>query len=495
MAARVVTRVVLTAEQASSSHGGVALRLRSPILLAAAIALACAACSSGTKSGGHSEHGPTLVMQTPDAPDADAEYFIQQVKERTDGRVSIVEGADRYPSTDPANEARLVRALRSGTEQMAYIPSRAWERASPVRVFRALQAPFLITDYGVLRRITTGPIGRAMLRDLDPIGVVGLGLVPNELRRALGRRPLATRAAFRGARIRIVTSPTSVLVLRALGAVPVTGFTSNEVRGALANGSLVGVESSTKAIGDNDYVHAAPFLPSNLALFAKTQTIVLRKPVFERLRPEDRAALRAAAAATVAHSNPAAQERREVRLLCKQGLRLIRARPTDLAALERAAGTADAVLERDPATRSAMRSIERLNSTVPEIEISLPACANAAAGGAAVAAFPQGRFAANITAGDFRRGHATVDPMLPKPFVMTIAGGHWHTNEQPQYGGRYVVHRDQITFVMLRPRENRGQREVLRWSYYRGGLTFRIVDVADLGSRVIYTSHPWRRIG
>lgn len=33
-----------------------------------------------------------------------------------------------------------------------------------------------------------------------------------------------------------------------------------------------------------------------------------------------------------------------------------------------------------------------------------------------------------------------------------------------------------------------------KWSYYRGELTFEIVEVADAGSRVIYTAHPWRRI-
>ena len=81
------------------------------------------------------------------------------------------------------------------------------------------------------------------------------------------------------------------------------------------------------------------------------------------------------------------------------------------------------------------------------------------------------------------------------PFVFTFRNGRWHTNEHPQFGGRYVVHGDEVTFIVSRPLENKGQRETLKWSYFRGELTFKIVDVADAGSRVIYTAHPWRRVG
>jgi TRAP-type C4-dicarboxylate transport system substrate-binding protein len=203
-------------------------RVTARVALTLALVVLVVGCSSGTKSGGTAKHEITLVMQTPDAPDVDAEYFIQQVKERTNGRVKIVEGTD-YPSSDADNEARLGGAPAEWTGEMAYIPSRAWERVSSVHAFQALQAPFLVTDYAVLREVTTGAIGRKMLTSLGGIGLIGLGLVPNELRRPLGRKPLDTPAAFHGARIRVVTSPTSMIALQALGAVPLTNFTSGQV--------------------------------------------------------------------------------------------------------------------------------------------------------------------------------------------------------------------------------------------------------------------------
>jgi TRAP-type C4-dicarboxylate transport system substrate-binding protein len=464
------------------------------VAVACVAALALTACG-GTKAGGTAKRHLTIVMQTPDAPDASAEYFIQQVKARTHGHVVIVEGAD-FSSADPDNEARLVRALRDGDEKLAYIPSRAWERASTVTAFRALQAPLLVTGYPLLRGIATGPVGRSMLASLDRIGIVGLGLVPDELRRPLGRKPLDSPAAFRGARIRVVTSPTSVLALRSLGAVPLTNFTSRDVADALAHGKLDGVESSTRAIGDNEYVHLAPYLPSNLALFAKTQTIAMPRSAFAELPPADRAALRAAAAATVAHADPAAQERSELIRLCGQGLRVVVTKDADVALLRRAAAAAYTGLERDPATRAAIHSIERLERSQPTAASPLPRCARpVTASKPATAVFPQGRFASTITAADFRRGGATQESGFPVPFVLTFRDGRWHTNEHPQFGGRYVVHGDEITFIIERPHENSGQRETVSWSLYRGKLTFGIVSVEDSGSRVIYTAHAWRRVG
>jgi TRAP-type C4-dicarboxylate transport system substrate-binding protein len=343
--------------------------LRQPALVAAAVLLSvlvagCFAGSGKTKAGLGVSRSLTLRMPSPDSDDPDIAYFVDQVRLRTHGRIRIVIDGDTYNSVDPDNELRLVRALRRGKVAIAYLPSRAWSRDG-ITSFQALQAPFLVSDYELLRRIATGPIGQSMLRGLDGAGLVGLGLVPKELRRPLGRLPLLTARAFRGARIRVVTSPTSVLDLRTLGAIPLTHLTAGQVLAALAARRLDGIETEAHATLTNGYVNAARYLPSNLALFAKTETIVIRSDVFAHLGVADRSALRAAAAATVAHADPAAQERAEVRQLCAQGLRLVQATPADLAGLRRAAAPAYAALERDPQTKRAITQIQALESAWP----------------------------------------------------------------------------------------------------------------------------------
>jgi TRAP-type transport system periplasmic protein len=475
-------------------------QLRGPALLvvavlSAALLAGCFGGSGKTKAGVGASRSLTLKMPSPDSDDPDAAYFADQVKARTHGRIGIVIDGDAYNSSDPDNELRLVRDLRRGKVAIAYLPSRAWDRDG-ITSFQALEAPFLVTEYELLRRITTGPIGQRMLHGLDRAGLIGLGLVPKELRRPLGRQPLTSPRAFKGARIRVVTSPTSVLDLRALDAVPLTHFDARQALLALSAHRLDGVESEAHAILSNGYTYVAPYLPGNLALFAKAQTIVISRDAFDRLDSAEQAALRAAARATVAHADPEAQERSEVAALCSQGLRIVQASAGDIAALRRAAAPAYAALERDAATKRAISAIEQLERSVPASASSLRACPRSRQAVATRAgAFPQGVFESRVTPADFRREHARVDPTFPLPWRISIHAGRWKTNEHPPFSGRYVVSGDEITFVIQEPPENRGTRETVKWTYYRGELTLRIVSVADSGSRAIYRSHPWRRIG
>ena len=471
-------------------------RLLPALVLAIAAMFAASGCLGGsekTKAGVGQSHQLKLTMQAPDGDDADAAYFAAQVSDRTEGRVRIVVDGNRYTSLDPDNELRLVRDLRAGKVPLAYVPSRAWERAG-VNSFRALQAPFLIRNYDLLREITTGEVGDTMLKSLDRVGLVGLGLVPEELRRPLGRRPLTTVQSFGGARIRVVTSPTGELALRSLGARPLTTFDAHQASAALADRKLDGLETEAHAIVSNDYAKVAHYLTANLPLFAKAQTIVIRGDVLSRMSASDQAAVRAAAKATVAHTDPAAQERTEVAELCRQGLRLVQATPHDLAALRQSGRRAYAALERDPATRQAIAAIDALGASASDA--SLAPCPKAGKDEATtIARFPQGRFESRLTVADFEAKGAQQDPGFPMPFRVTIRNGHWKTNEDPSYGGHYIVRGDQVTFAIDQPADSAGDRETLKWSFYRGKLTFKVVDVPDSAGQAIYTAHPWRRIG
>jgi len=482
------------------------VQVRGAVLLLAVLVFVAAGCfgGGGTKAGGKSVKRITLTMETPDAPEADAEFFIQEVKKRTGGRIRLIESASDYSSGDPDSELRLVRALRSGKVKVAYVPSRAWERDG-VLSFRALQAPFLITSYDVLRRVATGPLGGRMLSSLERVRIVGLGLVPNELRRPLGRRALVSARDFRGARIRVVTSPTSTLAFRALGAVPVTNLTANQVGPALLKGRLDGVESSTHFIESNGYNLQAPYLPSNVALFSKTQTIVIARQTFDQLSPDDQRALREAAAATVAHADPAGGERDEIRRLCSQGLHLVRATSADLTSLRLVTSPVYVELEREPLTKRTIVGIEQLEQEMSTSAPSLPPCSRVKRpakdlSGPAKTQFPEGTFQTIITRQDLIRAGLNHFPNYPATQTMVVKDGTWRgfltprRPEQPDAGGRVIVEGDQVTFVVEYPPEGKGTRDVLKWSYFHDRLTFRVVDVPDPGARLAYTAHPHRKV-
>jgi TRAP-type C4-dicarboxylate transport system substrate-binding protein len=469
-------------------------RRLSLLLLAVAVA-GCSGASHQTKAGVGVARSLSLTMQTPDGEDLDAAFFAAEVARRTHGRIRIVIDGDTYTSADPDNELRLVRALRSGKASLAYIPSRAWERDG-LDSFRGLQAPFLIANYGLLQQAVSGSIGARMLGTLSRFGLVGLALVPKELRRPLGRRPLTSAAAFAGARIRVVTSPTSVLDLRALGAIPLTHFDAQETLKALSDHRLDGVESEAHSILSNGYTAPAPYLTTNLVLFAKAQTIVITHHAFDGLTAADRRALRDAATATVKQARPAAQERQELLQLCTQGLRLVQASAADRRALRQAAARAYASIDSDSVARATVEAIRRLAPSFPGTSATATSCPKAQPPAPTAAApFPQGRYESRVLPGDFAKAHSKIDPAFPVPWVIVIRDGRWHTNESPPFRGTYTVHGNRITFLILSPPENHGIAETVSWSFYRNELNLKVVSVADSGSRVIYASHPWRRIG
>jgi hypothetical protein len=284
----------------------------------------------------------------------------------------------------------------------------------------------------------------------------------------------------------------------ALGAIPVTSLVAEQVGPALTNRRLDGIETSTQAIGNNGYVKQARYLTANLALFPKTQTIVITQHAFDRLSAADRHALQQAAAETTAHANPGAEERSEIRSLCQAGLRLAEANPNDVAALRRETQPVYGELERDPATKQAILAIQQLNQQMPVSEASLPTCQPAGhphrTASAVSHAFPTGTFETILTRAQVVKAGFPGDNAHWETLTFRKNGTwldvwfHPRRADQPPAGGTYTVHGDTLTLTPAGP-------DVLKWSYFRGQLTFRIVNVPDAFGQFTYTAHPWRKIG
>jgi hypothetical protein len=121
--------------------------------------------------------------------------------------------------------------------------------------------------------------------------------------------------------------------------------------------------------------------------------------------------------------------------------------------------------------------------------------ATTAASAAGQQRFPQGRYSSPLTAADFTRYGGDMDPNFPHPWIITIRRGHWHTNERPAYGGKYILRGNVITFVIKYPADAAGTRQKLKWTYRHRRLRFRIVSGVEGGDQAIYLAHPWRWLG
>ena len=113
---------------------------------------------------------------------------------------------------------------------------------------------------------------------------------------------------------------------------------------------------------------------------------------------------------------------------------------------------------------------------------------------------PEGSYTTTLTAADFRGFAGNVAKQVGT-WTTTLRNGRFRqvltptrANQQPGFGA-YTVNGDQMTFFFRSPGQMPGIRETVGWSYYRGELSFEIVSVADSAGAILYTAHPWRRVG
>jgi TRAP-type C4-dicarboxylate transport system substrate-binding protein len=497
-------------------------RTNAPVRLAAAVAVAAlaglTACSAQPISkAGSTGHGPqSIVLQMPDGSDPDGLYLAQDIAKLSHGALKITIDSKTYNSEVPANEARLTADVRAGRVSFAYQPARDWAAAG-VPGFQALMAPFGVTTVAASQRVAASPVAATVLGQLSADGVVGVGLIAGEPRQILSVRPLFTQPQFAGQKIRIVDNPQMAALVTALGAQPVQRMPSNKVNAPLRTGSVAGVETSPFFIAENAYQNSAPYLTS-YAVIPKFETLVASKKAWAALPPAGQAAMRQAVADTRRHSGHLAdREAQELTQLCGQGVVLDRPTAAQLGALAQSTATAGPA---SAAAAAVERQIKALPGTgaQPSATGAPPDCR--VAGDAATAAaihrvltpalahqgggtIPAGTYVVTDTVADFEAGGQYGDDW-EKDITFTWhlhADGTFFETQSPDYqdqgsvGGRYVVQGDQVTFNFNNCPSGCGAPEIVRWSYFDGQLTFGIVEVADTGSRVIYTAHPWRKTG
>ena len=452
----------------------------------------------------------------PDGSDPDGLYLARDIAKLSHGALKVTIDSKTYNSELPVNETRLTADVRAGRVSFAYQPARDWA-AVGVPGFQALMAPFAVTTVAASQRVAASPVAAAILGQLPKYGAVGVGLVAGEPRQILSARPLFAPSQFGGQKIRIIDNPQAAALITALGARPVQGMASNKVNSPLQAGLVTAVEIlPVLHSGECAYQTAAPYLTS-YAVFPKFETLVASKKAWATLSPSEQAAIRRAVADTRGHSGRLAdREAQELTQLCDQGVVLDRPSAAQLGVLSRStAATMSA------AAAAVARQIRALPGTgVQRNATGIPPGCRVAGDAATATAIhqvltpalahqgggkiPPGTYVVTDTVADFRAGgqfgddwekditfttHLHADGTLSEPSPRT-------TRTRDLLKAATSSRADEVTFTYTTCQSSGcGAPEIVRWSYFDGQLTFAIVDVADTGSRVIYTAHPWRKTG
>src|SRR4051794_12488829 len=487
------------------------------VVLAVACVSGLTACGEAVeKNGAPSSHTTVLRLGAADRNNPQLLSFVSTVESSSHRRLRIQVDQRTYFSETPGGEAKLAEDLGTGKVDLGYLPSRDWAQAGAAG-FAALQAPGLLTTTAQAVQLAQDPIAAQLLGGLSAKGVVGLGLIPDEARRLITRKPVLGAPDLRGERIRIGDNAQTAAMIAALGADAVQGLTARQTKGRLLTRELDGVETGPTPATQNTYNDPAPYLTS-FSLIPKFEVLAANKAFWRKLPRGDQRLVQAAVIATVSRAaiDVPAREAHQLRLMCAGGLVIVR--PSDdalasiLAAAERARPTGSANVTLIGRIAAAVGATERRADAAP-----VPAgCAVAATATAAeqkhrsatrpVSSSPTanpallvGTYKLVVTAADWAAaGVSGPDAEADIAFTWTLSpDGSMRETQKPDYpdqgpvSGTWQVRGGRIVFDFYDQESNRFH-EVVKWSFFRGVLSLTPFEVQDEGSRVIY-SVPWRK--
>jgi TRAP-type C4-dicarboxylate transport system substrate-binding protein len=333
------------------------------VVLSTLLAAACSSTSENPSSTQSPASDPIVIrLGTGDsrgAPDTPVvERFADAVEELSDGgiRVEVVWEAGGDSSDPNGFEKGVVGLVKDGELDLGWIAARAWDTVG-VKSFQALQAPFLITDHGLLTEVLESPMADEMLAGLEDAGVVGLGLFPDGMRYPLGyKAPMTSLQDFDGADIRLVPSEATEALVRAFGGRPVYGLSGDALDRAIASGDVNGTEVSLGLAAS--IAPKGSVVTGNVALFPRVNTLFAGQDLIASLSDEHKAIL--AAAAEDAYDFAASNTTEDFPAFCDAGGEVAIASATDVAALQRASMPVYRMLEADPQTKAFLDEIQKL---------------------------------------------------------------------------------------------------------------------------------------
>lgn len=347
--------------------------LRSSAALLAVAAIACSSAAvSAAKSGGEDAQlvlrlGTVDPQDRPDA--AVVKHFAQQVEELSDGGI-VVEVMWQAAGSSTDVEQDTVRMVQAGELDLGWVGSRAFD-ALGIPTLQALQAPFLINEYPLLRAVLTSDLPETMMGGLRNIDLVGIGLFPDGLRYPIGfDRTFLTLDDFRDAGFRVPTSNASDALFRALGAEP-RHLNGAAIGAALDAGEIEGIDLSM----DLAPVFGATHVPGGLALYPRVNTLFASDRAMRALTTEQQEAIRMAAAETLDVALQELPDQDDPTAVCAGGGEVVLALPADVDAIIAAAQPVYAVMEADLATRDVIAGIRRLKASTPAAPALVP-CSN-----------------------------------------------------------------------------------------------------------------------
>jgi len=338
------------------------------VLLALALALAGCGLQAGSKAGGPgtpvvlrmaTRHGIPGYM-----PQVDP-YLLNRVAKLSAGNVKI-DMVYHVGENAPDGEQQIVRGVAAGRYDLGVVGTRVFDTLG-VDSFQALTAPLLIDSYPLEQAVIDSGIPARMMPALDKVGVKGLGVLADGLRKPVAvHGPVLGPADWRGITFAALRSRESSEAIRALGATP-SNMVAVPLDQELDSRTVEGFEANLRYYGlREDSWSRARFVTANVNLWPQTLAVIANPGRLARLTSQQRAWLTEAVRDTAARSTGLTDgDAGLLPGLCAGGTRFTNATDAGIAALRSAFAPVYAQVEQDPQTRQFIAEISRLKQHAP----------------------------------------------------------------------------------------------------------------------------------
>jgi TRAP-type transport system periplasmic protein len=405
--------------------------------------------------------------------------------------------ANSWRAGETNYEQATIEDVRTGQVPLAIVAARAYDEVG-VTSFQPLLAPLLIDSRELERRVLDSDIARQALAGTEKLGLVGLALLPTEMRRLVGlSRTVTAPDDLRGARVYMREGKIARATFQALGARPAHG--TSEQWFESVDVAEVGMEGLR---GDLQPAGPIAGVTANVALWPMPMTIVINKRAYDRLSDAQQDALRQAAAdAGFARENRFVSELEDenIDVVCRAGTKLIDATPAQITALRAVVQPVYDAIERGAGNRTALERIEELKGDSQPDVLSCTRRENSS---------PQPTQAATELEGNYRTSvseeELTASPLLTDAgeindenwgdLTLSFSDGrirYTQHNDRAEStaSGTYTTRGDIIEMHL----DDIGETWGFRWSLYRGTLKLQRDEALVAPTPLLVK--PWRRVG
>jgi tripartite ATP-independent transporter DctP family solute receptor len=215
----------------------------------------------------------------------------QELSTITNGQDSIKVFGD----SSLGSEKDTIEQVKIGALDCVRVNSSSFHGMIPETIIPSL--PFVFRDTQHLRNVIYGSVGDKILATYEKQGFIGLTMYESGARSMYAKKPIKSVADMKGMKIRIQPSDLMVSLITAMGASP-TPMPYAEVYTGLKTGLIDGAENNLPSYAESKHYESAPIFSETMHVMTP-EVLVFSKKVWDKLPPEQQAAIRKAAKASV----------------------------------------------------------------------------------------------------------------------------------------------------------------------------------------------------